>query len=320
MIVVTPNLCFDRTLWVEEFAAGTVSRPSRVEVTAGGKGVNVSRTLRDLGHRPLLVGLVAERQGAALTDLLAEEGAEVLPVAVPGEVRSATIVLEASTRATVLNEPGPQVGEAELADLLTAVDGALATGGHRVLVCSGSLPPGLPLDAYGRLCDLARRHGVVSVVDAAREVLAATLAHGPDVVTPNLEEAEGLLTGVVTESSDQAGDREEYRGRALAAAVDLVARGARRAVVTAGSQGAAYADAHGTTWTDAPAVDVANPIGAGDSFVGGLTASLTDDGDWPTAVAHAVAVAGAAVEQVRAGRVDAARVAELDVRTQAVSA
>ncbi|MDO9380497.1 MAG: hexose kinase [Nocardioidaceae bacterium] len=318
MIVVTPNLCFDRTLWVEAFAPGTVSRPSRVEVTAGGKGVNVARTLRDLGHRPLLVGLVAERQGDALTRLLADEGADVLPVPVDGEVRSATIILEASTRATVLNEPGPQVGEVELEALLTAVDGALVTGGHRVLVCSGSLPPGLPVDSYGRLCDLARRHGVVSVVDAARDVLAATLAHGPDVVTPNLDEAEGLLTGVVTESSDQSGERAEFRGRALGAAVDLVGRGARRAVVTAGSQGAAFADADGTTWTDAPVVDVANPIGAGDSFVGGLTASLTDDGDWAVAVAHAVAVAGAAVEQVRAGRVDPTRVAELDVRTEAV--
>lgn len=314
MLVVTPNLCFDRTLWVDEFEAGTVSRPYRVEVTAGGKGVNVARTLRDLGHRPLLVGLVASEQGELLDRLLREEGADLDPIPVPGAVRSATIVIERSHRATVLNEPGPAVGTAERDALVASIARNLAAAqtDGAVVVCSGSLPPGLPVDTYAAICTLVHEHGGVVVVDAAREVLAATLAAGPDLVTPNLDEAEGLLTGGVTESSDHGDRLDDVCTRALAAAGSLRERGARRAVVTAGAHGVAYVDDGHESWVPAQRVEVANPIGAGDSFVGGLAACLvTGSMDWSDAVRFAVAVASAAVEEPRAGRVDAARVCAL---------
>lgn len=314
MLVLTPNLCFDRTLWVDRFDVGTVSRPFRVEVTAGGKGVNVARTMRDLGHRPLLIGLVAAHQGDLLATLLRDEGVRLHPVPVPGSVRSATIVIETSRRATVLNEPGPVVGAAERDALAAAVAGELDAAGADapVVVCSGSLPPGLPVDTYAVICALVHERGGVVLVDGARDVLAATLAAGPDVVTPNLDEAEGLVSGAVTETSGHGSDVADVRARSLDAARALRMRGARRAVVTAGAHGAAYADAEQEHWVDAARVEVANPIGAGDSFVGGLAARLAaGDSDWWGAVRYAVAVASAAVEHPRAGHVDAERVAAL---------
>ncbi len=310
MLVVTPNLCFDRTLWVDRFEAGTVSRPDRVVVTAGGKGVNVARTLRDLGHRPLVIGLVPAQQGDLLVRMLREEGAVLHPIPVPGAVRSATIVIERSGRATVLNEPGPAVSAGERDALVEAVATSLdvAETDAPVVVCSGSLPPGLPVDTYAAICRLVHEYGGVVLVDAAREVLAATLAACPDLVTPNLDEAEGLMTGTVTESSGQEDDIEDVRTRALQAACGLRERGARRAVVTAGVHGAAYVEAEQMGWVEAPRVEVTNPIGAGDSFVGGLAGRLAAGGhDWWDAVRYAVTVASAAVEQPGAGRVDAGR-------------
>jgi 1-phosphofructokinase family hexose kinase len=339
VLVVTPNLCFDRTLWTDRLEPGTVSRPFRAAVTAGGKGVNVVRTLRDLGRPALLVGLLPREQGAELERLLVEEGTQLRPVPVRGSVRGATIILEADGRATVLNEPGPQVGEVECQALLAGVAEELARlsdgPGRAVVVCAGSLPPGLPRDTYGRVTRLVHEHGGRVVVDAAREVLAATLPSGPDVVTPNLAEAEGVLRGAGTEPFGHAADVQATSAAARVAAASLRRLGASAAVVTAGEHGVAWADAEGTHWQPALEVRPVNPIGAGDSFVGGLVSAMLDqspaaadaaadpganqgagrDRDaasgWPAAVRYATAVAGAAVEQPTAGRVDADRVAEL---------
>lgn len=310
MLVVGPNLCFDRTLWVEAFEAGTVSRPHRVEVTAGGKGVNVARTVADLGGRCTLVGLVAEQGGDDLLRLLAGEGVDVRAVTVSGGVRSATIVIEDSQRATVLNEPGPATDATDLAALLSALGEELEQG-HDLVVCSGSLPPGLPSDTYAHVTRLADDHGVACIVDGARSALVEALPAGPDLVCPNLDEAEGLTTGAILESSHHSLDPEDVRNRALAAAHGLRGRGALRAVVTAGAYGAAYAEDAGVSWIQAPAVEVANPIGAGDSFVGGVAAALEAGSSWPDSVRRGVLVASAAVEHARAGRVDPRRVEQL---------
>jgi 1-phosphofructokinase family hexose kinase len=311
LLVVNPNLCFDRTLRVDAFEAGTVSRPSQVQVAAGGKGVNVLRTVRDLGGSGGLVGFVAEEDGARLLALLDAEGIHTVPVPVAGGVRSATIILEDSGRATVLNEPGPVLAEADLTRLRHVVDEQLAAYGGP-LVCSGSLPPGLPVEAYGALTETAHAHGVPAIVDAARDALVATLPYGPDLVSPNLAEAEGIVSGVVTEQVHaEEMDLEEVRKRAVDAADGLLERGARHAVVTAGAHGAWAAGPGLDVWVDAPTVTVANPIGAGDSFAGGVAVALVRGLDWREAVAHGIAVASAAVETVAAGRVDRARAEQL---------
>lgn len=322
MLVVTPNLCFDRTLLVDAFEAGAIARPHTVRVTPGGKGVNVVRTLGDLGVPARLVGFVGDRDREHFAALTAEEGLDLVVVPVPGDLRCATIVLERSARATVLNEPGPVLGDDDAERLLSTVDELLSAAPVPALVCSGSLPPGLPVDTYGRLGELAGRHGVLGVVDAAREVLEATLDFAPDLVTPNLHEAEGVLHGRADEASHDDAPLEEVRGRAFAAAAALVERGARRALVTAGAHGAAFTDGETTFWVPAPTVSVRNPIGAGDSLVGGLVAALaagpSGAPDWAAAVGQGVAVASAAVELDGAGRVDARRAGELAAQLSAV--
>ena len=315
VLVVSPNPCFDRTLWVDELTPGTVSRPRRAAGTAGGKGVNVARTLRDLGCPGVVLALLPADGAERFEALLRAEGLVLVALKAPGEVRSATIVLEDDGRATVLNEPGPELDPAVRDRLVASVRTELATG-HRGLACSGSLPPGLPADTYAALVATAREQGVVSVVDAAREVLAATLPAGPDLVTPNLAEAEGLVTGQVTEPVAAVGDTAaQVADRAVDAARSLVEQGARRALVTVGAQGAAFVDGSAVHWLTAPVVEPANPIGAGDALVGGVLAALEQgapDTDWLPVVRHGISVASAAVEHPRAGRVDPQRVAALE--------
>jgi 1-phosphofructokinase len=317
LLIATPNIAVDRTVRLPELRPGQVMRPSRAVVTAGGKGLNVGRAWHALGagapalsgDRATLVSFRGTADAEFVDRLLAVEPVRFVGVDVPGEARVATIYLEQSGRVTVLNEPGPELTAGDWARYEEVVAAELAGGRHRSLVCSGSLPPGAPDDAYARLVHIGHRAGARVVVDAARTALAAALAGGPDAVTPNLAEADGVLNGHTDEAVDEAG--LDVPHRATAAAEALCARGARSAAVTAGAAGAAYADAGGVTWLPTVKVDVVNPIGAGDSFVAGLVRASEGGASGLDAVTFALATATASVEQELAGGVDPRRVREI---------
>ncbi len=309
MVIAGPNLTIDRTARVAELRPGDVLRFDEVVVTPGGKGVNVARVARALGGSAVLVGFVPGPMGAMAAAMLADERVRLRAVEVRGELRVTTVVLESSGRVTVLNEPGPPLGAGDWERFEAAV--AAELGGARVLACSGSLPPGVPAGAYGRLVALARERGTAAIVDAGPGQLDRALAVAPDVVTPNLAEAEGLLHGRADEAVE-AGPADEVRARACAAAAALVKRGARRAIVTAGAAGAAIAaDRAEPSWVPARRVRVRNPIGAGDALVGGLAVALERGAPFGAAVAAALAAAAASVETDGAGAVDPARVRAL---------
>jgi len=309
MLVAGPNLTIDRTMTIEELRPGEVLRFGDVAVTPGGKGVNVARVARELGAPAALVGFMPGRTGAAAAELLADEGISLRGVTVRGEIRSTAVILERDGRVTVFNEPGPALAAGDWERYEAEVAGALE--GQRVLACSGSLPPEAPVDGYGRLVALARSRGAACIVDVNGSALDAALAAGPDVVTPNLAEAEGLLHGRADETVE-AGDVEVVHSRALSAARELVDRGARRAVVTAAEAGAAVAEADGAWWVAAPVVvEVVNPIGAGDALVGGLALALERGEPFSAAVAAGMATGAASVETEVAGLVVPERVAAL---------
>ena len=309
VVIAGPNLTIDRTLSIDELRPGEVLRFSHAAVTPGGKGVNVARVARDLGGAAVLVGLLPGRTGVAGAAMLGDEGIVVRGVEVGGELRSTAVVLERSGRVTVFNEPGPALapGEWELYEGFVAD----AVSGERVLVCSGSLPPQAPADAYARLVALAHDAGAMAIVDVGGSQLEAAVAAGADVVTPNLAEAEGLLHGRADETVE-AGDVESVRERAVAAARALVERGAAHAVVTAAEAGAAVADGWLVRWAAAPVVaEVRNPIGAGDALVGGLALALERGEEFAAAVALGMACGAASVETDVAGVVVPERVAAL---------
>src|SRR4051812_15901802 len=235
MLIAGPNLTIDRTLTLAELPPGEVLRFDSVVITPGGKGVNVVRAATALGGDAVLVGLVPGFTGAAVAGMLAHEGVALAGIEVGGEVRSSAIVLERSGRVTVMNEPGPELRAEDWERYVAAVRERLAE--HDVLACSGSLPPGAPEDAYAQLAAAAAAAGATAIVDVTGARLGAAVAAGAAIVTPNLAEAEGLLHGRADETVE-AGDPEEVRGRACAAAEALVGRGARGAIVTAAAAGA----------------------------------------------------------------------------------
>jgi 1-phosphofructokinase family hexose kinase len=307
VLIVNPNFTIDRTIPLDVMVPGSVHRTGPATASLGGKGVNVARVARAFGHHGVLVGFLPSTSAAELAMLAASEGAEMAGVPITGTVRVASVFLESSGRVTVFNEPGPTVDEGDWNRLLAEV-GHRATG-QETVVCSGSLPPGSPVDGYARVVEVARRAGLRSVVDSTGQVLASALTAHPDVVSPNLAEAETLVFGPAIEGVEPEGD--EVVQRALAAAQGLVNRGARHAIVSAGSHGAAFSDSVETLFYPAPEVSVISPIGAGDSLVGGLVHALEDGQPFRDAVQFALAVASASCEQEVAGAVDRTRALEL---------
>ena len=196
--------------------------------------------------------------------LIRDEGVALEAVAVGGEIRSTSVILEPG-RATVLNEPGPPLADGDWEALEAAVDARVRRPPRaRLLGQPAAREPGRRLRA-------ARPRPAVAVVDAGGAVLGAALEAGPAVVTPNLAEAEGLLHGRADEAVEASPDA---RGHAEAAASALVSAGARAAVVTAAAAGAAVAADGAVTWLVAPRVSVVNPIGAGDVFTAALAGAL----------------------------------------------
>jgi 1-phosphofructokinase family hexose kinase len=307
VLIAGPNLTIDRTSTIPALRPGEVLRLADVEVTPGGKGLNVARAARALGARAMLVAFLPGRTGRAAGELIADEGVALAGVTVGGEIRSTAIILEPGGRATVLNEPGPELADGDWIALEAAVGAALHE--HGVLVCSGSVPPGSPENAYASLVDHAHRAGRPAIVDATGPTLGAALAAGPDLVTPNLGEAEGLLRGRVDESVEASPDAQP---RAEAAALELVRAGAGAAIVTAAAAGAAIAWGEEVTWLQAPRIEhVRNPIGAGDVLTAAVAAALETGIDLIEATRRGVAAAAASVEAPRAGDVDPTRAAEL---------
>jgi 1-phosphofructokinase family hexose kinase len=310
MLVLGANLALDRTLRIARLVPGHVQRPESAVATAGGKSVNVLRAVAAHGVGATLVANLPGRAGGLLAELLHDEGHDVVPVRTAGEARTAVIILEADGRVTVLNEPGPELSPSDAAALLAALATALAAGldapaaGPRVLVASGSLPPGAADDTYARVVELGHRNHRLVVVDAARDALAGALAARPDVVSPNLAEAESVLWGHPDESVEPTGDG--VRGRALDAATALRERGARAALVSAGRHGLAGADAAGAFWLPAARVGEVNPVGAGDALVGGLAVGLEAGLPLREAAAVGVATAAASVAHPLAGGVEPA--------------
>ena len=278
MLVVTPNLCFDRTLLVDAFEAGAITRPHTVRVTPGGKGVNVARTLRDLGLAARLLGFVPDRDHEHFTALAAEEGLDLVAVPVPGDLRCATIIIERSARATVLNEPGPATSAEDADRLLAAVDETLGRRGAAWWSAPGACHPA---------CRRTSTDGcATSPAPAARWAWSTRPGRSWPRRSPTARTS-SRRTCTRPRGPARPGRRVVPRRRPRrrgplagdrAPPPSCVARGARRAVVTAGAHGAAFTDGAQAFWVPAPDVTVRNPIGAGDSLVGGLAAALATAG------------------------------------------
>jgi tagatose 6-phosphate kinase len=306
ILIAGANLSLDRTITLDDIQVGRIHRTDSVDVRGGGKGVNVARALRCVGVDSHVVGFSAGTVGRATVELAGLEGLRVTPVEVTGEGRSCLTVLARRADTTVFNEPGPTIGEADFRRLFEAVDAHLDSA--RVFVCSGSWPPGSPLDSAARLIALAKERGCVTVCDTSGEFLVRALDARPDVIKPNVPEARAALGAGAAEMIDERHDTLEHAATAAAA---LLERGPGAVIVTAGSAGAVLAHGHATKVYPGLDVNVVNPVGAGDALVAGVAAALAEGEDLSAAVRRGMAMGAASCETIPAALLDSERFSEL---------
>ena len=294
ILVVCLNPALDITHQVERVDWAGVNRPSVVYDRPGGKGTNVARTLHSFGIEVLLTGLAGGTTGSAVGAGLRRLGVPAAFAPAGGETRRTFSVVDGRGRVALFNEPGPRVGDVEFKRFLADYDAALA--GASVVVLSGSLPPGVPSDAYAGLIAAATRAGVPAVLDTSGEALRAGVAAGPAIVKPNLDELAAL-----TVRSLRTPDGGIDLIAVTAAACSLRTAGAQAVVVSLGPDGLLAVTGDGCWQARPTAVLAGNATGAGDAATSALAHGLLLGRPWPERIAHAAALGAAAVAAPVAG-------------------
>lgn len=257
-------------------------RPPRYE--PGGGGINVARAVRKLGGDALACFPVAGPAGELLQRLLDAEGVPQRAVPVGEWTReNLNVFEEVSGRQFRFCMPGPALVEAEWTALLEVVQGLRPAPDF--LVASGSLPPGVPADFYGRLAEGARAAGSRVVLDTSGEALARAVERGVYLLKPSLREFQALV-----------GQRDLDDAALVRAAGAAIERGwCEVLVLSLGAGGALWATATECERLAAPTVRVRSSVGAGDSLVAGVVLSLARGRPPGAAVRFGVAAGAAAV-------------------------
>lgn len=268
----------DYTVTVDDFRPGYTNRTASETLTAGGKGINVSTVLKNLGLESVALGFTAGFTGEEVKRQLAERGIKDGLISLEKGLTRINFKLS-SVEGTEVNGQGPDIPEEAFLRLcermreLTAGD---------VLFLSGSIPPSLPADSYRRLMERTQE-GVLVIVDAAGEQMKTALSRHPFLVKPNCHEL-GELFGVTLTD----------RASVIPYAQKLQRMGAENVLVSLAGEGAALVAADGSVReAAAPSGILKNGVGAGDSMAAGFVAGWLERQDYGHAFAMGLAAGSA---------------------------
>ena len=256
---VTLNPSLDEWIHLPSLSVGRLHRATGFARYPGGKGLNVSRVVHELGGRTIAFGLAGGADGAILRSLTRRLSIRHEFIEIDGSTRNNYKIRTKIPRAlTEINTEGPPVSHGSLRRLEQRL---LSLRAPRCVVFSGSLPPGVPITVYQRWILQFRQRRIPTALDTSGRALAAGVAARPWFMKPNRQEAEELLQRRLTN-----------RRQLIRAAQTLLQRGVTVVILSLGSDGAllACADPYGVWWARPPAIRVDSAVGAGDSLVGGF--------------------------------------------------
>jgi 1-phosphofructokinase/tagatose 6-phosphate kinase len=296
IITVTLNAAIDKSLAVPNFRLGRRHRTVEQRTMAGGKGVNIARTLKALGQPVIATGFAGGATGTHIVEQLTEESILNDFVRIRDESRTNTSVLDPTTGAqTEINERGPSVTPQEV-ELFRDKLLYLARGAA-IVVFAGSLPRGVEPDLYASLIRDLERSGVTTVVDTDGEPLRLAVRAEPDLVSPNVLEAEELVGHEFA--------TEEERSLAIA---EIVALGPREVIMTLPDGCLAQVLIDGQKRLKRARIEPREPIakrGSGDAFLAGYLAARYEDRPPDQCVRFGVACGAESTGRFGAGLLDA---------------
>lgn len=275
---VTFNPAIDYVVYADEIKAGSVNRLKSEEIYFGGKGINVSIILNELGIKSKALGFVGGFTGDAIENGLKEIGVETDFVHLNNGFSRINVKVK-SEKETELNGRGPEISDDALAVLFNKLQ-KLENGD--TLVLAGSIPNTLPSDIYEKIIQLLLNRKIKIVVDATKDLLMNVLKYKPFLIKPNNHELEEMF-GVTLETNDEI----------IHYAAKLKEMGARNVLVSMADDGAVLLDENGKTHVCGVCRGtVKNSVGAGDSMVAGFIAGSLD-GDYEYALKLGTASGGA---------------------------
>lgn len=269
IITVTMNPAIDKTVEIDQLLPGGLNRIRKVEYDAGGKGINVSKTIRELGGTSIATGFLGGNAGKTIQSVLGKKEIGNDFIQVDGETRTNTKVFEKNGAVTELNEPGPVISEDQIHALLQKLEDY--ADDHTLFVLAGSIPAGVDRNIYAEIIRLVHKKGAKVLLDADGELFRNSLEAVPDIIKPNrveLEEYAGF---------DYRASQEEL----LNLARKIRQKGIGTVAVSMGKSGAMLVKDGYEVRCPALSVKAHSTVGAGDAMVAALAYSwdqgLDDD-------------------------------------------
>lgn len=276
---LTFNPSLDYTVTVPEFTCGIVNRTAEEIIYPGGKGINVSMVLKNLGHESTALGFLAGFTGDELKRLVEEkgihakfisvqEGTTRINVKIRGmKTKSDESKMVVQTEETEINGCGPTIGGADIKKLYERLE-QLQDGD--ILVMAGSIPASMPQTIYRDIVEYLQEKKIRIVVDATKDLLVNVLPHHPFLIKPNNHELEEIFRTTITEKAE-----------VIKYAMKLQEMGAQNVLVSMAGDGAVLVTEDGDVYqAKAPEGKVINSVGAGDSMVAGFLAGYLEQGSY----------------------------------------
>lgn len=263
---VTFNPSLDYVVDVENFELGRTNRTTKEMIYAGGKGINVSIMLKNLGFDNTALGFLAGFTGREIRRLMEEQGVRADFIEVSAGISRINMKLR-SDEESEINGMGPVIGQQDRDKLYEKLE-QLQAGD--ILVLAGSIPPVMPESMYRDIMDCLADRELKVVVDATKDLLLNVLPYHPFLIKPNNQEL-GEIFGVEIQNKH---DVIHY-------AKQLRQKGATNVIVSMAGDGAVFIGEDGSVYeSEAPKGTVVNSVGAGDSMVAGFLAGYIDSSDY----------------------------------------
>ncbi len=279
---VTLNPSLDRHVAVGNLVLDDTNRWVSFKREPGGKGINVSRVVKELGGGTTAYGFVGGFAGKALKSILQQQDVPCDFTPIKAEIRSNFIITDLKTHCqTRISAPGPKVSAGELSKLVGKVTSIKPKPSYIVL--AGSVPPGVPYYIYRDLIQKMKGLGITTVLDSADLWLQEGIKARPDVVKPNVREAQTAM-GVDLSTEEDI----------IYAVKTFISGGIGIAAISRGREGMIIGDRNVVYKVVPPDVDVMSTVGAGDSTVAGLVFMLSRGGSLEEASRFAIAAGTAA--------------------------
>lgn len=281
---LTLNPAIDKAVYLDSLHIDAVNRVSYTKLNAGGKGINISRALRQMQVDSVAFAFTGGQDGAKLQELSQKDGVALACVETAAPTRENVKIIDVLSRTfTDLNEAGGPVTLGETTELLDRLMSAVRPGD--IVALSGSVPAGIPKKIYQDITNRCHALGVKVVADCDGEALSHCIAALPDVIKPNNFELSELLKRPLPD-----------RDALIEGAQELVHLGIGAVLITLGGDGALSVSKEGVFHAAGIKVPVLSTVGAGDTFLAGYIKAMTLGENAARSLARAMSASTAKVQ------------------------